>query len=188
MSGTEFPYAEFMKKEMSIIVSRSYGPGRYDQDYEGRGLKYPIGFIRWTETENLSEIMRLLSPSTKIRLNLSPLITHHFDIANADDAYKMILENTVPHLGIILHYPESNDQIPIKISPSNQISNGCVLGVIGAGSFARSILLPELKKISDISLNTIVTKSGASADFAQDNFGFNTAATDAAEIMDNKEY
>ena len=80
MSGTEFPYAEFMKKEISIIVSRSYGPGRYDQDYEERGLKYPIGFIRWTETENLSEVMRLLSPSTKPRLNLSPLITHHFDI------------------------------------------------------------------------------------------------------------
>jgi predicted dehydrogenase len=74
----------------------------------------------------------------------------------------------------------------MKISPSNQTSNGCVLGVIGAGSFARSILLPELKKISNISLNTIVTKTGASANFAQDNFGFNSAATDTAAIMNNK--
>jgi len=187
MSGTAFPYAEFMKKELSIIVSRSYGPGRYDQDYEERGIKYPIGFIRWTETENLAEIMRLLSPSSKNRLNLSPLITHHFNINQADDAYKMIIKKAVPHLAVILHYPETIDQIPTKISPSKIISNGCVLGVIGAGNFARSTLLPELKKISNISLNTIVTKSGASANFAQNNFGFETAATNEAAIMDNKE-
>ena len=87
--------SDFMKKEMSIIVSRSYGPGRYDEDYEGRGMKYPVGFIRWTETENLAEIMRLLSPTTKNRLNLSPLITHHFDINNADEAYKMVLHEYV---------------------------------------------------------------------------------------------
>ena len=98
----------------------------------------------------------------------------------------MLLEETIPHLGIILHYPENNDQMPVKISPSNQMSNGCILGVIGAGSFARSVLLPELKKISNISLNTIVTTTGASANFAQDNFGFNNAATHAAAIMDNK--
>ena len=187
MSGTAFPYAEFMKKELSIIVSRSYGPGRYDQDYEERGIKYPIGFIRWTETENLAEIMRLLSPSSKNRLNLSPLITHHFNINQADDAYTMIIKKAVPHLAVILHYPETIDQIPTKISPSKIISNGCVLGVIGAGNFARSTLLPELKKISNISLNTIVTKSGASANFAQNNFGFETAATNEAAIMDNKE-
>ena len=187
MSGTAFPYAEFMKKELSIIVSRSYGPGRYDQDYEERGIKYPIGFIRWTETENLAEIMRLLSPSSKNRLNLSPLITHHFNINQADDAYTMIIKKAVPHLAVILHYPETIDQIPTKIIPSKKFSNGCVLGVIGAGNFARSILLPELKKISNISLNTIVTKSGASANFAQNNFGFETAATNEAAIMDNKE-
>jgi predicted dehydrogenase/threonine dehydrogenase-like Zn-dependent dehydrogenase len=187
MSGTEFPYAEFMKKEMSIIVSRSYGPGRYDQDYEGRGIKYPIGFIRWTETENLAEIMRLLSPSTKNKLNLSSLITHQFDINTADDAYKMILGETTPHLGVILHYPEVCDQTPTRIGPSKQTSNGCILGVIGAGNFARAVLLPELKKLSNVSLHTIAAKSGASANFAQNNFGFNTATTDATAIIDNKE-
>jgi len=187
MSGTEFPYAEFMKKEMSIIVSRSYGPGRYDQDYEERGTKYPVGFIRWTETENLAEIMRLLSPSTKYKLNLGSLITHHFDISAANDAYKMILEKTDSHLGVILHYPEVCDQKSIKISSSKQVSDKCILGVIGAGNFSRAILLPELKKLSNVSLNTIVAKSGISANFAQDNFGFKTAATNVSEIIDNKE-
>ena len=186
MSGTKFPYSDFMKKEMSIIVSRSYGPGRYDEDYEGRGMKYPVGFIRWTETENLAEIMRLLSPITKNRLNLSPLITHHFDINNADEAYKMVIENSTPNLGVILKYSEVHEQMPTKISPSRLLSKKCVLGVIGAGNFARSILLPELKKLSNVSLNTVVASTGASADFAQSNFGFDKASTDVADIMDNK--
>ena len=68
LSGTAFPYAAFMKKELSIIVSRSYGPGRYDEDYEDRGIKYPEGFIRSTETENLAESVRLMSPG----LHLNP--------------------------------------------------------------------------------------------------------------------
>lgn len=187
MSGTEFPYAEFMKKELSIIVSRSYGPGRYDEDYEKRGIKYPIGFVRWTETENLAEIMRLLSPSAKNKLNLASLITHHFEINAANDAYKMILEKTTPHLGVILRYPKVTSQKPITVSKSGKTSKKCNLGVIGAGNFARAIILPELQKIPNVSLNTIVAKSSASANFAQSNFGFITAATDASEIIDNKE-
>jgi predicted dehydrogenase/threonine dehydrogenase-like Zn-dependent dehydrogenase len=187
MSGTEFPYAEFMKKEMSIIVSRSYGPGRYDEDYEERGTKYPLGFIRWTETENLAEIMRLLSPTTKNKLNVASLITHSFDISAADKAYKMILSKNDPHLGVMLHYPGAYDETPIKINPSTQVSNECVLGVIGAGNFARAVLLPELKKLPRVSLETVVARSGSSAEFAQNNFGFNTAATDAEEIIKNKQ-
>jgi len=186
MSGTEFPYAEFMKKEMSIIVSRSYGPGRYDADYETRGMKYPEGFIRWTETNNLSEIMRLLALPTKNKLDVNSLITHHFDLENAKDAYKTVLDKTIPQLGIVLHYAKKIKKRPKNISVSTRRPKGCVLGMIGAGNFARTILLPELKKLHGVSLRTIVTKTGASANFAKENFGFDIADTDEERILKDK--
>ncbi|MBT4588337.1 MAG: Gfo/Idh/MocA family oxidoreductase [Rhodospirillaceae bacterium] len=185
LSGTEFPYAEFMKKEMSIIVSRSYGPGRYDEDYEGRGLKYPIGFVRWTETENLGEVMRLMAPETKHKLDVKSLITHHFDIGQAEDAFEMVLEKSEPHMGVMLTYPETITENPKQFPASSVTPGGCVLGVIGAGNFARAVLLPELKKMSGVALHTIATKRGASSDHAQDTFGFAHAATDEAAVLDN---
>jgi len=186
MSGTKFPYAEFMKKEMSIIVSRSYGPGRYDEDYETRGMKYPEGFIRWTETENLNEIMRLLSLPTKNKLDVNSLVTHCFDIENAEFAYKTVLDKTVPQLGIILHYGKKIKKRPKNISISTRNPKRCVLGMIGAGNFARTVLIPELIKLHDVSLRTIVTKTGASATFAKENFGFEVADTDEERILKDK--
>jgi predicted dehydrogenase/threonine dehydrogenase-like Zn-dependent dehydrogenase len=185
LSGTEFPYAEFMKKEMSIIVSRSYGPGRYDEDYEGRGIKYPIGFVRWTETENLGEVMRLMSPATTHKLDVTSLITHHFDITSAEDAFTMVLEKSEPHIGVMLTYPKTISDVPKPIIPTAQKPSACVLGVIGAGNFARAVLLPELKKMSGVTLDTITTKRGASSDHAQDTFGFASAATDETAVLEN---
>ncbi len=185
LSGTEFPYAAFMKKELSIIVSRSYGPGRYDEDYEARGVKYPAGFVRWTETENLREVLRLLAPSSPQKLDVTSLITHRFDIGTAEDAFKMVLEKSEPHIGVVLTYPETVSDLPAKISPAAPKSGDCVLGVIGAGNFAKAVLLPELKKISGVRLHTLATKRGASADHAQETFGFEQATTDEATVLDN---
>ena len=185
LSGTEFPYADFMKKELSIIVSRSYGPGRYDEDYEARGVKYPAGFVRWTETENLREVMRLLASPSPQKLDVSSLISHRFDIGTAEDAFKMVLEKSQPHMGVILTYPETVSEVPAKISPAAPESGDCVLGVIGAGSFAKAVLLPELKKLAGVRLHTLATKRGASADHAQETFGFEYATTDEAAVLDN---
>jgi predicted dehydrogenase/threonine dehydrogenase-like Zn-dependent dehydrogenase len=185
LSGTEFPYAAFMKKELSIIVSRSYGPGRYDEDYEARGIKYPAGFVRWTETENLREVMRLLASPSAQKLDVTSLISHRFAIDTAEDAFKMVLEKTEPHMGVILSYPESVSDVPAKISPANPKSGDCVLGVIGAGNFAKAVLLPELKKLNGVRLHTLATKRGSSADHAQETFGFEQATTDEASVLGN---
>ncbi len=187
LSGTEFPYAEFMKKEMSIQISRSYGPGRYDEDFEARGVKYPIGFVRWTETENLGEVMRLMADATKHKLDVKSLITHRFEIGAAEDAFKLVLEKSEPHMGVMLNYPENLVEASAAILTSTQKSGDCVLGVIGAGNFAKAVLLPQLKKMPNVSLHTITTKRGASANFAQDTFGFGHAATDEASVIDNAE-
>ena len=186
LSGTEFPYAEFMKKELSIIVSRSYGPGRYDDDYELRGVKYPAGFVRWTETENLAEVLRLMALPEGSGLNAAGLISHRFEIAKAEDAYAMVLEKSEPHMGVVLTYPEADETVPRQSFAAPKIAaKPCTLGVIGAGNFARSILFPELRNMSGVALHTIATMRGASADHAQETFGFGQAVTDEAQIIDN---
>ncbi|MBL6933050.1 MAG: bi-domain-containing oxidoreductase [Rhodospirillales bacterium] len=187
LTGTEFPYREFMQKELSLVVSRSYGPGRYDPDFEGRGVKYPEGWVRWTETENLGECVRLMSPSLNRRLNVSALTTHTFKLDDAEKAYDLVTSGAEPHLGVVLSYNEYvTKESPVFPAPSlGKAASGCVLGVIGAGGFARSVLLPELKKMSGVTLHTVATQRGASAEKTGDTFGFLHASADSDAVLEN---
>ncbi|RZO37613.1 MAG: theronine dehydrogenase [Rhodospirillaceae bacterium] len=193
VTGTEFDYRAFMKKELSVVVSRSYGPGRYDPDYENRHVKYPIGFVRWTETRNLEEAVRLMSRRRDHRLQVEQMITHKFPFSDAERAYDMVIKNTEPHLGVILEYPgEAKEKTPklrtpVSVSTGKPATGKCVLGVIGAGNFARAVLLPRLKKINEVELHTLVTRRGISADHSEDTFGFAHSGTDDAAIFDNPE-
>ncbi|MEO5375920.1 MAG: bi-domain-containing oxidoreductase [Alphaproteobacteria bacterium] len=190
-TGTEFPYAEFMKKELSVTVSRSYGPGRYDEAFEGQGVRYPVGWVRWTETDNLAESVRLMSPALPRRLDAGALITHRFDFDKAEDAYAMVMDGDEPHLGVVLRYADTAPAsaaapaAPAFPAPTVGGAGRCVLGVIGAGSFARTVLLPELKRFDTVDLRTIVTQRGATAEHGQKAFGFAHAATDAAAVLDD---
>lgn len=191
ITGTEFDYRLFMKKELSVVVSRSYGPGRYDPDYENRHVKYPIGFVRWTETRNLEETVRLMSRRRDHRLQVEQMITHKIPFAEAEKAYDMVSNNTEPHLGVILEYDTAAKEkspklrTPVSVSTGKSGSGKCVLGVIGAGNFARTVLLPRLKKIDAVELHTLVTQRGISADHSADSFGFAHSDTDDAAIFDN---
>lgn len=188
--GTEVPYREFMLKELSLVVSRSYGPGRYDEDFEGRGIKYPPGYVPWTETRNLREVVRRMTRASDHRLAVEPLISHRFPFEQAEDAYAMITGKTEPHLGVVLRYGEaasnalSTLRIPITISGGKKDAR-CVLGVIGAGNFARNMLLPPLKKLAGCHLHTIATRRGASAEHSQQNFGFEVSTTDEKQVLEN---
>lgn len=183
-TGTEFPYAAFMKKELSIMVSRSYGPGRYDEDFEGRGVKYPVGYVRWTETENLAEVVRLISAPAGRRLEIAPLISHRFPFAAAEDAYRLVTEGTEPHLGVVLTYDRGAAAAPaVFATPKAPAPGRCVLGVIGAGSFARTVLLPEFKRLEQVEMAVVATTRGMTADHARAVFGFGRACADAAEVL-----
>ena len=190
-TGTRFSFADFMKKELSVIVSRSYGPGRYDPAYEGHGVKYPEGWVRWTETENLAECVRLMSPSLPRRLEVAPLITDRFGIDEAEEAYRLVTGETTAPLGVVLTYDaEARQEGQVKSgslrhpAPSNA---GCVLGAIGAGNFARGVLLPELGKMPQVHLRTVVARRGAFAEQARGEFGFDIAATDTEAVLDDPE-
>ena len=181
-TGTEFPYAAFMKKELALTVSRSYGPGRYDEDFEGRGIKYPAGWVRWTETENLRESVRLMSPSLARRLDVGALISHRFAFERAEDAYALVTGNAEPHLGVVLRYEgETKTSAPVFAAP--KAAAKCVLGVIGAGSFARTVLLPELKRLPSVELRTLCTTRGQTAEHGQATFGFAHATTDIEAVL-----
>jgi len=187
LTGTEFPYREFMQKELNLVVSRSYGPGRYDPDFEGRGVKYPIGWVRWTETENLAECVRLMSPSLGQRLDVGALTTHTFDFGDAENAYQLVTGGGEPHLGVVMSYGEDKPQSTM-VAPSFATGlaskpSGCVLGVIGAGSFARAVLLPELKKMAGVTLHTVATQRGATAEHAGTAFGFAHTTTDIDAVL-----
>jgi predicted dehydrogenase/threonine dehydrogenase-like Zn-dependent dehydrogenase len=193
ITGTAFPYREFMKKELSVVVSRSYGPGRYDNDFEKRNVKYPVGWIRWTEADNLAECVRLMSPSRALRLTPTALTTHRFPIDDAEKAYELVTEGTEPHLGVVIEYPPDQDgraeRIPaIEIrSGANPAPGRCALGVIGAGAFARSKLLPTLARHPQVVLHTVVTQRGVSADDTQRKFGFRLCGTDESAVLDDPE-
>lgn len=189
-TGTAFPFAEYMKKELTIITSRSYGPGRYDDDYELRGVKYPPGFVRWTETENLAECLRLMNPARKLRLDTAALTTHRFMIEDAEKAYDLIGAGTEPHLGVVLTYAETDAPLPSPkafAATSSKPKDACRIGMIGAGAFARSVLLPELTRHAGVALKTLVTQRGASAEHGREIFGFAEAATDIDAVLADPE-
>lgn len=161
---TEIPWRDFCKKELDYYSSRSYGPGRYDKNYEERGHDYPLPYVRWTEKRNMAEFLRLLAEK---KISLENLISHSFDIAEAKKAYQLIFEAKEPVRGIILSFnkeKEHSDFLRLKpqtiegeiYSPTKKVLK---IGLIGLGYFALSTLLPHLKevakKIRNIELSTI---------------------------------
>lgn len=184
-TGTEFDYAAYMKKELTLTVSRSYGPGRYDEEFEGRGVKYPAGWVRWTETENLRECVRLMSPSLPRRLDVGALITHRFAFDQAEDAYELVTKGAAPHLGVVLRYAGDPRPAARIFAAPKAAAGKCILGVIGAGNFARTVLLPELSRLPGLEMRTICTQRGATAEHGQQTFGFANAVTDAELVLND---
>lgn len=189
ISCTAFPYRAFMHKELSIVVARSYGPGRYDEAFERRGMTYPEGYVRWTETENLRTVVDLLAEG---RLDVEGLTTHRFPFGDAEAAYRMMADRTEPHLGIVLDYPArpalaEEVSRPIPMPVLRRSPQPCVLGVLGAGQFARTILMPSLAKLPGVTLKTVASARGLSAELARERFGFQQAVSDPAAVLEDPE-
>ena len=170
----------FYRKELDLRLSCSYGPGRYDVSYEENGHDYPYAYVRWTEQRNMEAFLQLLSQN---KLNVRSLITHNFEISEAEKAYQIVMgELQVPHIGILLNYPENKNkftsQILLRHNPVDQFN----VGFIGAGSFAQSYLIPKVKN-NGVSLQTVVTSKGITAKNVADKFGFSKASSNAEDIL-----
>lgn len=180
-AGLELSRDEFYRKELTFQVSCSYGPGRYDPDYEERGQDYPFGLVRWTAQRNFEAVLGLLADG---RLDVAPLVTHRVPIAEAQRAYAL-LEQDPDALGIVLTYPASPESSPrlsprtIELSrPAERVSHPVSVAVLGAGGHARRALLPALRT-TGARLRTLVSMSGVSAVRGAHRFGFEQAGTDA---------
>lgn len=181
--GLELDRRRLYAKELELRLARSYGPGRYDREYEQRGLDYPIGYVRWTEQRNMAEFLRLLAEK---RVRVDDLVTHTFAIANADQALDLLTDLDARALGIVIEYDigESADfaNVPGEPSVRRSFSPGPRVGFIGAGSFARRQLIP-LAKRHGLQLDRVATASGLSAVSAAEQFGFARGACEVGELL-----
>src|SRR5689334_6184854 len=182
--GMDVPRHIYYNKELELRLSRSYGPGRYDPEYEEKGNDYPIGYVRWTEKRNLEAFLRLAAEG---RVNTELLTTHRFDVANADAAYELILNRKERCCGVVLQYPDA-DKPQIADRPGNAVrlaSDELGVSFIGAGNFARGVLLPIIKRAEKVKLITVAAATGLSAKNTGAQFGFADATTNYNEILDD---
>jgi predicted dehydrogenase/threonine dehydrogenase-like Zn-dependent dehydrogenase len=188
MIGMDVPRNAYYEKELQLRLSRSYGPGRYDRTYEEDGVDYPFGYVRWTEQRNMEAFLDLVAAGT---VQPARLVTHRVPIAEAERAYQIVTgEVAEPYLGILLEYPQHTGvdaptRTRVDLRPALPRHQQTVrLGVVGAGSFARSVLLPELKK-PRVELRGVATASAPSAQQTATRFGFGYAATDWRQVVED---
>ena len=173
----------FFRKELDLRMSCSYGPGRYDVSYEENGQDYPYAYVRWTEQRNMEAFLKLISNGS---VNLKPLTTHVFDIIDAERAYDIVLGKVEePSIGILLKYDESNS---LKRESKFEVNTNALkkinIGFIGAGSFAQSYLIPNVKD-TGASLDTVVTTKGITSKNVAEKFGFNHTSSNADDVIGN---
>ena len=182
--GTHLPRKLYYEKELRFHISRSYGPGRYDPDYEEAGEDYPFGYVRWTEGRNMQAFLELIEEGA---IDVRPFITHEFPIDDATKAYTLISsKGETPHIGVVLTYPEHTEAIPerhVTIRSADVPESSVGLGVLGAGNFASAVLLPAIKKVEGIECIGIASAGGRTAAQVGKRFNFRYAGTDAEQIL-----
>jgi predicted dehydrogenase len=185
--GLNIPRKIYYEKEISFINSRSYGPGRYDSNYEENGVDYPLGYVRWTEGRNFQAVVDLMSSG---KLKVVPLISHRFPIEEGVKAYEVITgKKKESFLGVLLTYSEKQEVKSKKIKFANIVHSPLStvkLGVLGAGLYANSVLLPIIKNNKDFQLVGIASTSGLHAQHSGKKFGFQYATSSEDEIINDK--
>ncbi len=188
--GMEIERKPYYEKELDFRVSRSYGPGRYDAAYEQKGRDYPIGYVRWTEARNMEAFLQLLGER---KLDVRSLITHRFPVENAQLAYDLITgRSREPFLGILIQYPGTCDLTPTLSLVSKATKPGkrsdagrAAVGLLGAGAFATSTLIPAMRRSSQTSLVGVCAATGSHAQHAARKFGFDVSTTNQTDIIEN---
>ena len=181
--GLTLPRRPYYFKEAELVVSCSYGPGRYDADYEERGRDYPAAYVRWTEQRNMQAVLDMMAAGA---LDVAPLISHRFGIEEAERAYALIDSGSEPYLGMVLEYPEVDPERPerrIELRGAARARKGAVSAcLLGAGNYARLELIPAMKK-AGLRLRGICSAGGLSAVNAGEKHGFEAAFTDEDDCV-----
>ncbi|MEZ7172923.1 bi-domain-containing oxidoreductase [Sporosarcina sp. OR05] len=183
VTGLELNRSEFYEKELSFQVSCSYGPGRYDSNYEEKGQDYPIGFVRWTEQRNFEAILDMMSEK---KIDVAPLITHRYKFENAVDAYSTLSEDKKA-IGILLEYEsegvdlDTSRSVPL-ITKLMDVKGVPSIGIIGAGNYTNQTLLPAMNGV-EVRKHTIVSSGGMTSVHVGKKHGFERASTDTNHVI-----
>ncbi len=204
VTGLELSRDDFFKKELTFQVSASYGPGRYDPEYEEKGHDYPVGFVRWTEQRNFEAVLDMLADG---RLDVRPLVSHRFAIEDAVKAYEVV-GGAEPSLGIILEYPraegdaarevmERTVSLPAarhkgkgeQVQGSRRKVQGrgrAAISFVGAGNYATAVLISAFKE-AGVRLRSVASSGGVSGVHAGRKYGFEETTTDTARLFGDSE-
>lgn len=189
----DLPWNAYYEKELDVRFSRSYGPGRYDPEYELDGRDYPIGYVRWTERRNLACFLDLLARGS---VDVEPLVSHIADFDDAVETYRSLKDGELKAVAVLFRYPEQarEAQAPVLAVPAVNVKRGpgraakspVRLAFVGAGNYATSMLLPHLAQRDGVELSTVVTTTALSAANAKRKFGFAAATTDLDAVLGDK--
>ncbi|MEU6259377.1 bi-domain-containing oxidoreductase [Streptomyces sp. NPDC047043] len=197
----DLPWNAYYEKELDVRFSRSYGPGRYDPEYELEGRDYPIGYVRWTERRNLACFLDLVARG---RVDVEPLVSHIADFDDAVETYQRLKDGELKAVAVLFRYPEPAGDaeeaaapavaVPtvavstksMKPTPARAAKTPVRLAFVGAGNYATSMLLPHLAQREGVELSTVVTTTALSAANAQRKFGFAEATTDLDAVLGDK--
>ena len=190
VTGLELSRDDFFKKELTFQVSSSYGPGRYDTNYEEKGHDYPFGYVRWTEQRNFEAVLDMMADG---RLDVKPLISHSFDIEDADKAYELVSSGD-ESLGIILKYSgieitaskrtmALEDFTKNVTGKSKEVKTLANVSFLGSGNYASAVLMPAFKR-SDVKFCLVASNMGVSGLHAARKFGFGSTTTDPENLFD----
>jgi predicted dehydrogenase len=182
--GMNVPREPYYKKELELRLSMSYGPGRYDSQYEEQGRDYPFAYVRWTEQRNMQAFLELVAER---KVLLKPLITHRFPIEQAESAYALMMEGSVPYMAMVITYASDRSRpLPRTVAVGTAGAGRAVtMGIIGAGNHVKDMLLPPLRTMNSVAIRGICTASGVTAKTLAEKIAAAYCTSDAQSILDD---
>jgi predicted dehydrogenase/threonine dehydrogenase-like Zn-dependent dehydrogenase len=189
-----FPWNDMYLKEIQLLMSRAYGPGSYDPNYEQRGQDYPLPYVRWTENRNMEEFLRLLS---RKQINVAPLVSHTYALDDAPAAYATIMDPSTNSLAVLLKYDDAHAAAAVQSfeparrltlsTPAPRAQSELRVALVGAGNLARWEHLPALKSIPGAKLHAVHSAQGARGRTYGERFGAAYCTTDFNQILADKD-
>lgn len=175
----------YYKKELEVKMSCSYGPGRYDLNYEEKGRDYPAAYVRWTEKRNMEAFQSLVYTG---KIDLAYLTTHRFKFEDAPMAYDIVMKHTEPFMGMLLEYDYKKEHKRSSIAILDRIPISKInIGFIGAGSYAQGSLLPHLPSVKQVGRISVMTNSGTTSKRVAEKFHFANCTSNEMDILGNRE-
>lgn len=187
--GLNLQRADIYVKELDFLISTSYGPGRYDAEYEEKGRDYPLAYVRWTEGRNMAEYLRLVAAGT---LDIKSMVHSIFPLAEVEAAYNSLQSGDDKPLMVLLSYPEAGKQHSSRVDFSpmpTRCGEGCIqLALVGAGGFAKGMHLPNIQELSgDFKLRAVVSRTGHNATSVGGRYGASYCTTDYRDVLTDPE-